>query len=165
MTMPDPLSRLVAAHPLLFKGSSPLTSWVPPGWYELLDGLCRNITAALPPDDFASFEILQIKEKFGGLRFYWRLNGAQDVRLDILAQNGSISVTEKAQGGPASMVRIRNLERAAQDASQSICQECGAPASRANYGGYIATLCNVHGDELKAERVRLDAEHDDDATR
>jgi len=37
------------------------------GWYDLLDKLCADITAQPNSEDVAIF---QIKEKFGGLRFY-----------------------------------------------------------------------------------------------
>lgn len=44
---------------------------VPESWYPLVDTLCAQIQSHLMrAPDVGSFYVVQIKEKFGGLRFY-----------------------------------------------------------------------------------------------
>lgn len=62
-------------------------------------------------------EILQIKEKFGGLRFY---------------------VGEMSDENVASLSTAINV---AEDASFRICQDCGAPGVLRG-GGWLRTLCH-----------------------
>lgn len=59
-------------------------------------------------------EVHQVKQKLGGLRFY-------------------VGVTTEA---------IREAIRKAEDASFSICEDCGHPGQRLHKGGYITTLCS-----------------------
>jgi hypothetical protein len=54
------------------------------GWYPLLDGLCDVLSCRAHVGDNTAVEALQVKQKFGGLHFYFegggdRSNGA--VRL------------------------------------------------------------------------------------
>lgn len=64
-------------------------------------------------------EILQIKEKFGGLRFYV----------------GEV---------PANLYfRVNNAISLAEAASFATCEECGEPGKRRG-GGWIRTLCDAH---------------------
>lgn len=86
------------------------------GWFELLDNLCRDITLELARDlEVEPVVALQIKEKFGGLRFYY--SGGNSV-IDALVSQ-------------------------AENASYKICEQCGQPG-RARHGGWIKTLCDDH---------------------
>ncbi|MDO5643922.1 MAG: hypothetical protein Q4G26_16230 [Paracoccus sp. (in: a-proteobacteria)] len=40
------------------------------GWFPQLDQLCRDLTGVIDREGLHNFEVLQVKEKFGGLRFY-----------------------------------------------------------------------------------------------
>ena len=45
---------------------------IPEGWYPLIDRLCHLIDIHLKRESTACpFYVVQIKEKFGGLRFYY----------------------------------------------------------------------------------------------
>ena len=61
---------------------------------------------------------IQVKEKFGTLRFYY--NGGDDF--------------------------INGLERMAESMSAVICEECGNPG-KSRSGGWIRTLCDKHATE------------------
>jgi hypothetical protein len=61
---------------------------------------------------------IQVKEKFGTLRFYY--NGGDDF--------------------------INGLERMAESMSAVTCEECGSPGTRTT-GGWIRTLCETHKKE------------------
>ena len=84
----------------------------PPGWDELVAGLHRAIVA-LHPD----YEVYQVKEKFGQLRFYCSVE-------DDPAVAGFISDAEVRSAG--------------------ICQECGLPGELTVVGGWYATHCAAH---------------------
>jgi hypothetical protein len=99
------------------------------GWYLLLETLCSNIqhhlnwknkTAEVVPQ----VTVAQIKEKFGGLRFYY--DGGDDY--------------------------IRGLVSMAESWADITCEECGSVGKRRG-DGWIRTLCDVHEAELQ-ERKR-----------
>lgn len=93
------------------------------GWYGDCEGW-RGIVVPLI-EELAEYDgdIFQIKEKFGGLRFYF-------------------------SGGPDSFhQKVDNAE----EKSYQICQKCGKPG-RPRYGGWIATLCDEHAAERRRER-------------
>ena len=41
------------------------------GWFDILDTLCGQIKQSLESHKDVRVEVVQIKEKFGGLRFYY----------------------------------------------------------------------------------------------
>jgi len=100
------------------------------GWFTLIDELCAEIqahienenwsinykkeTGKLPPDApiFPQIEATQVKEKYGGLRFY--VNYCDDY--------------------------IRGLISMAETLSYKTCEECGNPG-KTNDDGWIITLC------------------------
>lgn len=63
-------------------------------------------------------QVCQIKEKFGGLRFY--INGARD--------------------------EVHKLIRGAENKSYEICEVCGEPGEM-RHGGWTVTLCDKHNEE------------------
>lgn len=46
------------------------------GWYEVIRNLCEKIMATDPPE---GFKAAQVKEKFGGLRFYTSGGGGKEI--------------------------------------------------------------------------------------
>lgn len=108
------------------------------GWYQVLDSLCANIQHHIdwshknhewdlkwnkehPEDQRSVREIIpqvvatQVKEKFGGLRFYY--NGGDD------AIDGMVRMAESWAG--------------------HTCEICGNPG-KSNNEGWISTLCDKH---------------------
>lgn len=83
------------------------------GWFGLVERLlleakARGFTAP-------EFEVAQVKEKLGGLRFHF-------------------------DGGDAA---FRARVSAAEDVSFAVCEVCGQPGVLRG-GGYLRTLCDVH---------------------
>jgi hypothetical protein len=148
----DPhLQRLVAAHPLLFRGALPdIEGYVSPGWYLLVDRLCSDIEATLG-DACAMFKVRQIKEKFGQLRFYYSLQGTNDLRFDLQSSAGVYALTSRAPSDDAAN-RVRDLVQKAEADSKSLCERCGAPAILHDHGGWLVTLCEPHLAERAAAR-------------
>lgn len=92
------------------------------GWYDLIDLLCgqlQSMTDNNPhaPDRFPQVVAVQVKEKYGGLRFYVR--NASDY------QDGMIQMAEAV--------------------AYKTCDVCGK-AGKPNDGGWIKTRCSDHED-------------------
>ncbi|MEK7197881.1 MAG: hypothetical protein AAB648_00250 [Patescibacteria group bacterium] len=83
------------------------------GWFELINELCKKLKAL----DLKDFRVLQVKEKFGGLRFY--VNGVELDKADETYQ----------------------LIDEAEAKSLTICEKCGKPG-KSNEIGWIRTLCD-----------------------
>lgn len=106
------------------------------GWWPILQALCANIQhhtdwwnknrETRPVVEQVVIE--QIKEKFGGLRFYY--TGGDD--------------------------KVRGMVAMAEAWADRSCEECGAPGT-AGGKGWIKTLCPVHraeADSRYAERFK-----------
>jgi hypothetical protein len=99
------------------------------GWWPIIESLCANIQShtdwwnknreTRPVVEQVVVE--QIKEKFGGLRFYY-------------------------QGGDD---QISGMVRMAEAWASHACEECGAPGT-AGGKGWIKTLCPTHRAEADA---------------
>jgi len=84
------------------------------GWYNLVYDLCSNIQKYCDENDI-QVEAVQVKQKFGTLRFY--TCGADDV--------------------------IFNMIREAEDMSHKICEDCGTTEFvKIRDGRWIQTLCD-----------------------
>jgi hypothetical protein len=114
--------RMEEKYPAMFTGAYGGFA-VGPGWWPILESLCGQIqhylnwqnrqTQAVP-----QVTVAQIKEKFGGLRFYY-------------------------DGGDA---EIRGMVRMAESWADHSCEECGAPG-KSRDGGWIKTLCDTHEEQ------------------
>lgn len=146
---PD-LQRLIGAHPLLFRGEAPtIHSYLPAGWFHRVDSLCSALEDVLGAKWCAKFEVTQIKEKFGSLRFYYRLGEREDHHVDMLSPGGRAHYLSQPPAAgdmeiDAIETRIRELVAAACSTSAEVCEACGAPAQLRNLGGYLSTLCDRH---------------------
>ena len=150
--MTDKLTELVVAHPGLFRGNPPVVaSELPAGWFDIVDALCRDIEVLLG-SEAERFQVQQIKEKFGGLRFYYSLEDAEDMFIDIHTDRAIRTMVDKGDGPPL-MGQIRSLVDAASLRSTTTCEHCGAVGQRASRGGWIRTLCALHAEELERQRA------------
>ena len=111
------------------------------GWWPIIETLCANIQSHINwrnetrdrllksnpynhpiPNAVVQVEVEQIKEKFGGLRFYY-------------------------QGGDD---QISGMVRMAEAWADNSCEECGKPGKR-HSGGWIRTLCDEHEEERQQQ--------------
>lgn len=83
------------------------------GWYALIDSLCAEIMST---GVFPVPEALQVKEKFGTLRFY-----VSDAPDEVLC-----------------------LIEAASMKSREICEQCGEPGKLGSRAGWWGVLCKRH---------------------
>lgn len=81
------------------------------GWYEIIKNLIDELIA-----DGWNKQICQVKEKFGGLRFY--TNGGGENHYEIIAKHERLSY--------------------------ETCEECGSPGSERNVRECLFTLCDSH---------------------
>lgn len=135
------VAKLEGKYPEMFAGQYGGVC-ISKGWWPILETLCGQITdhlkhrnglASQYPDQHKPVPqvvIAQIKEKFGGLRFYYE--GGDDT--------------------------VYGMVRMAESWASRSCEECGAPGQRTG-GGWIKTLCDFHNAEqeaLRAEQMRRD---------
>jgi hypothetical protein len=90
------------------------------GWYALLDRLCKSLQWDTDKNGYPQVIAQQIKEKFGGLRFYYTTEGDATPREHGIVE-GKISFAEKMSYG--------------------ICEYCGKPGETRD-GGWIKVECD-----------------------
>ena len=101
------------------------------GWWPIIETLCANIQSHTDwwnknretRPVVEQVEVNQIKEKFGGLRFYY-------------------------SGGDET---IAGMVRMAEAWASHSCETCGAPGTSRD-GGWIKTLCDHHEAERQQRR-------------
>ena len=85
------------------------------GWYWLIDNLCNCIQGYVDANDRPQVEAVQVKEKFGTLRYY--INNGNDYIY------GMISLAETL--------------------SYNVCENCGSITEITHTKGWIKTLCKT----------------------
>jgi hypothetical protein len=141
----DPkIDALVARFPRLFHDRQPrVWSDLPQGWTELADQLFVDLDSMIDDEAAKLFEVIQIKEKFAGLRVYWSLGDEETLVLDIIG-SGSIQRLDKGPAEPTALFdRIKARVRQAGEQAATTCQFCGNGSARAGGSGWIATLCEA----------------------
>jgi hypothetical protein len=104
------------------------------GWWPIVESLSGNIQHYIDwknrkEQTVAQVTVNQIKEKFGGLRFYY--SGGDD--------------------------EISGMVRMAESWAARSCEECGSPGTSRS-GGWIRTLCDTHEEARQTAMKKLDAE-------
>jgi hypothetical protein len=122
--------RLTEKYPAMF--SKPYGGIaVGPGWWPIIEALCGNIQHYLnwinknheKHPVVEQVVVGQIKEKLGGLRFYY--DGGDD--------------------------KIQGMVRMAESWADAVCEDCGAPATKKTRG-WIRNVCDKHFEEREAAR-------------
>lgn len=106
---------LLKKYPIVFKNISYIEC--SKGWSQLINSLAKvleeYISSSISSELQQEIYAIQVKQKFGGLRFYMSQEDAYITGAIILAEN----------------------------LSNHICEECGNVGIRKNVGGWITTLC------------------------
>ena len=141
----DPkIDALVARFPRLFKGQHPrVWSDLPQGWTEESDRLFADLDAMLDDDAAKRFEVVQIKEKFAGLRVYWELDKEQTLVMDFHAPGAVLRVDEGPAKPTVLFERIRDRVKQAGEEAATTCQRCGNGSASAVRSRWITTLCEA----------------------
>jgi hypothetical protein len=123
------------------------------GWYDLIDKMCADVTKLLGN---SGQEVIaeQVKEKFGGLRFYYYISNTEpgwfsklNYRLrDFMCRKGFYKaywwlndLRKKIWSTREEKISDR-ISKAEED-SYNICENCGQPG-KASRGGWIKVLCD-----------------------
>lgn len=141
----DPkIDTLVARYPRLFHDRQPrVWSDLPEGWTELATQLFADLDAMLDDSEAKRFQVVQIKEKFAGLRVYWQLGKEQTTVLDILGPVSAQRVDKGAAKPTALFERISARVRQAGEQAAATCQRCGNGGASAGGRGWSVTLCEA----------------------
>lgn len=104
-----------------------------PGWDDIVIRLLQGIDAVLTDGQATAFEVRQVKEKFGTLRFYYGFSDftKADSEIDALASGNQESVREQ----------IRILVEEAIAATERTCEMCGSPARLREGRPWLRVLC------------------------
>jgi len=140
--------RLEKSYPKMYAGKYGGFA-VGKGWWPIIERLSSNIQQHIEwvngsrerlllnneynhkiPDECPQVVVEQIKEKFGGLRFYY-------------------------QGGDD---QIHGMVRMAEAWADVACEECGGIGKRRG-GGWVRTLCDVHEAEHQKRQAEREAEY------
>ena len=126
--------RMEKSYPKMFSGKYGGFA-VGKGWYPIIERLCSNIQQHLEwanrdREVVEQVVVEQIKEKFGGLRFYY-------------------------QGGDE---QVHGMVRMAEAWAGIACEDCGGIGKRRS-GGWVRTLCDKHEQE-RNERIEEQARKD-----
>jgi len=113
--MTDKYEDLPQRYPLLFGGKEYFYFECDKGWYDLINGLCASLEKEIAKQEEKDLMfVVQIKEKFGGLRFYMS------------------SLTED----------ISNMIDAAEKESYKICEACSSREEVTTQGRWMKTYCS-----------------------
>lgn len=105
------------------------------GWNGLLKEFAEYAATVLAPQrPEEAIALLQIKEKFGGLRLYWAAKNTLGIE-------------------PEKMIALRNCTNALEARSYKICEQCGEDGTLYE-DGWLRTHCNKHEEEYKKELLR-----------
>lgn len=111
-------------HALFGRQAAAMGTFVGPGWWEPLLAMLEDMTKI--PDFVGNFEIVQIKEKFGGLRCYFsRISDEQTPEKE------------------AASIAARALVHRAEALCEVRCERCGDPGETRT-GGWVKTACARH---------------------
>ena len=116
------------------------------GWYQLIRGLCAEITAAYEAaGELVDIVVDQVKEKFGTLRFYYHHKG-QPIAIHALDSltGGGLRIRP---GGSDLRQKVAEIVAEYEEKSAHVCEVCGAAGCLRTDLRWIRTLCEEHYQE------------------
>lgn len=133
----DKFATFQSKFPNLFKVYPRSGFALPFGWESLVNALCVLLEwhiTTLPEDIRGDVNCAQVKEKFGGLRFY--------MTQETPYISGAIAMAERL--------------------SFYTCEVCGDPGKQRS-GGWVRTLCNKHHLEQKMDAALLGEDEEEES--
>ncbi len=106
------------------------------GWYNLLDTLCSVIGNHEDNNKGLHVVVDQVKEKFGGLRFYYHIEGTLQ-RNNWIKTDADVKKTTECFGN-----LVSGAVWMADAMSYTICEVTGKPGSLRQDLGWIRSLCD-----------------------
>jgi len=134
---------LLQAFPRLLHGGLPYLEFGR-GWDGIIHGLLQDIDELLHDEQATAFRVVQIKEKFGTLRLYYRVRGQRRLHVDVQDGQGlplRLVVGEVTSAFPCE--EIDRLIAQAEEMTAQTCEGCGQPGSLRCHAGWYTTLCDA----------------------
>jgi len=118
------------------------------GWLPMFERLCHDIDNALGVDKHG-FHWVQLKEKFGSARFYWKMSGVQkSMAIDLIGPDGNVLSFRnkpKAKLDDKQLVqKIDDLISTAESKTANMCIVCGDEGKPDNMDYYTLVVCEKH---------------------
>ena len=114
------------------------------GWFIVIEGLCKDITRAYEEEEKEIDIIpLQIKQKFGALRFYYKFvyDNPGICALDFIGPDALM--TARFTPNETELRRkIADIVRKWEEKSVTICEDCGKDGYIRKDMPWVATLCD-----------------------
>ena len=108
--------------------------WVGIGWTPIVKRLDKDLAKI-----DRRYEIHQIKEKFGGLRYYYDLSQSFISRYPFLWRTPLYWLVEKRRDRKRNKMNALVLQ--AEEVCWHTCEACGSTEGVTTSGGWIQTLC------------------------
>lgn len=141
----------LAPYAWLFNPARPLDCSIGPGWWGAVEVAFQQMLTLQQAYPGFRVTVLQVKEKFGGLRLYCRAghenNDPKVRRLDEAAWEASGNV----DAPEALILQLRAIMAEAERTCSALCEWCGEPGKRTDTA-WIQTLCDKHA----AQKVQND---------
>lgn len=142
------------------------------GWYGILFDLCENINRIIDAAEGrkATVDVLQIKEKLGGLRFYKQITveneslGSKWFRKieswigTVMCRNGfykahwAIHRWRRKHVYETLYEKVSTAVGHAEFKSYQTCEMCGGAGTRCSPNGWMLVLCEKHKKEHEKEK-------------
>jgi len=129
------------------------------GWFSLLDKMCKDVTELSNGKDIQVIAT-QVKEKFGGLRFYYIIESGYNILDRLNSKIRHLMFTRKL-GIPywkivnfkrklwkSTEEKISDRIEQAEEESYKICETCGQPG-KISGGGWVYTACESCDEKYK----------------
>lgn len=163
-------AKLTRKHPRLSRPK--LHGWeIDVGWIGLVDSYFDVVDRVVPDD--VEFDVLQIKEKFGGLRLYNR-HFRQDHDVKTTSDDAPVAHTPRKLDPWEQELQMAKI--LAEQRSFFVCERCGKPGRLRVRNGYYFTACDAHATQdgkiaeivegqsvirIDGKRMKYDAERDE----
>jgi hypothetical protein len=126
------------------------------GWLSVVEALLAAVDRELSPFELRRFQWVQIKEKWGGLRAYYDLDGQPAaLHADVMSLDGVTHLVVHEKRDPLAE-KLHALVTAAVTQAARTCELCGSEEQvlLCAHGGHVQTLCAGDRDRLLATVLR-----------
>lgn len=120
------------------------------GWYNLIYELCESITKKYQEYEMPiDIEVLQVKQKFAALRFYYKyMDTVSSIQAIDFIGNGISLRLNPSDSSDSKKQNLRkdiaDIVRSYEKKSASVCEMCGGNGERKNISKkyyYVRTVC------------------------
>lgn len=146
-----------ARYPYMFAGPN-IGFTIYRGWFQLFANACAEVDSILGSDR-RGFHWVQLKEKFGHARWYWRMDPdpaevsvRKPVKINEFNQDGTVTrlnLDDPTLELTSITDRIDAVIEGAMNITQSTCVCCGASGENHEYKGLYLCLCEDHAKERR----------------